>query len=398
MAISVRRLSTDDAEASRRLGWEAFGAPDSPPTETAAEAMERAGRTFFGAFAESRLAARMAWRDYESWYGGRLVRTAGIASVTVAAEARGRGLLSPLFAATLSDAHAAGAVISTLFPSAAGIYRRFGYELVSDYTTVSLPSWVLAGVSRPDAVTTRRAGVADVAAIRAVYAGWAAAQNGPLSRHGVSFPASEEDFLADFTGVTVAVDADGEICGFTSWDRGKGYGPDSVLEVSDLLALDVQGYRALLAAIGSFVSVTPTTRIDTSGNDIARLLLSTTDWLVTGSNPYMLAVLDVAGALTALSYPPGVYAQLPFRVHGLVLPNQDGTYVLQVADGASVCEPAAAGDERVFAARGLALLYAGTQSCANLRYAGLLAGGDPARDPVWDCLFGGRPMHIRDYF
>ena len=240
--------------------------------------MERAGRTFFGAFDESRLAARMAWRDYESWYGGRLVRTAGIASVTVAAEARGRGLLSPLFAATLSDAHAAGAVISTLFPSAAGIYRRFGYELVSDYTTVSLPSWVLAGVSRPDAVTTRRAEVADVAAIRAVYDGWAAAQNGPLSRRGVSFPATEEDFLADFTGVTVAVDADGEICGFASWDRGKGYGPEAVLEVSDLLALDVDGYRALLAAIGSFVSVTPTTKIDTSGNDIARLLLSTTDW------------------------------------------------------------------------------------------------------------------------
>ncbi len=398
MAISVRRLTTDDAEASRRLGWEAFGSPESSPTEPAAATLETPGRTFFGAFDGGRLAARMAWRDYESWYGGRLVRTAGIASVTVAAENRGRGLLSPLFADTLADAHATGAVISTLFPSAAGIYRRFGYELVSDYTTVSLPSWVLAGVARPDAVTTRRAEPADVPAIRAVYDRWAAAQNGPLSRRGVSFPETEVGFLGDFTGVSVAVGENGQICGFASWNRGKGYGPESVLEVSDLLAVGVDGYRALLSAIGSFVSVTPTTKIHTSGEDIARLLLSTTDWLVTGSDPYMLAVLDVVGALTALSYPPGVHARLPFRVSGLVLPDQDGSYVLHVADGASVCEPTQAGDEREFAARGLALLYAGVQSCANLRFAGLLTGGDPAHDPLWDCLFRGRPMHIRDYF
>src|SRR6478672_6993222 len=157
MAITVRTLDVEDAEASRQLGWEAFGLPASPPAETAVDALTRPGRTYFGAFDGSRLAARMAWRDYESWYGGRLVRTAGIANVTVAAEYRGRGLLSPLFAETLAAATSAGAVVSTLFPSAAGIYRRFGYELVSDYTTVSLPSWVLAGVSLPAEMIARRA-------------------------------------------------------------------------------------------------------------------------------------------------------------------------------------------------------------------------------------------------
>jgi predicted acetyltransferase len=397
MAITVRTLAEEDAEASRQLGWEAFGVPASPPTEPAASLLSTPGRTWFGAFDGSRLAARMAWRDYESWFGGRLVRTAGIASVTVAAEYRGRGLLSALFAETLAAATSAGAVVSTLFPSAAGIYRRFGYELVSDYTTVTLPSWVLAGVARPAEVTTRRADLADVPAIRGVYDAWAAAQNGPLSRRGVSFPASDRELLDDFTGVTVAESA-GEVCGFASWDRGRGYGPDAVLEVSDLLASSPDGYRALLAAVGSFLPVTPTTKIDTSGDDLARLVLATTDWKVTGSDPYMLGVLDVAGALAGRSYPPGVSARLAFRVGGLALPDSDGTYLLQVADGASVCKRTAPGGERAFHARGLALLYAGVQSCANLRFAGLLSGGDLDQDPMWDCLFGGRQMHIRDYF
>jgi hypothetical protein len=44
------------------------------------------------------------------------------------------------------------------------------------------------------------------------------------------------------------------------------------------------------------------------------------------------------------------------------------------------------------------LLYAGVQSAANLRFAGLLWGGTPADDAILDALFGGRQFHIRDYF
>jgi hypothetical protein len=55
-------------------------------------------------------------------------------------------------------------------------------------------------------------------------------------------------------------------------------------------------------------------------------------------------------------------------------------------------------DDRTFHPRGLALLYAGVQSCANLRWAGLLTGGLREQDAVWDTLFGGRQFHIRDYY
>jgi predicted acetyltransferase len=144
--------------------------------------------------------------------------------------------------------------------------------------------------------------------------------------------------------------------------------------------------------------VTPTTTIDTSGDDLARLLLATTDWKVTRSDPYMLGLLDVAGALTGRPAPPGLRADLVFGVTGLPVTDRNGTYLLRVADGHSVCVRADSPAERVFAARGLALLYAGVQSCANLRFAGLLSAGDPGEDALWDCLFGGRQMHIRDYF
>ena len=84
---------------------------------------------------------------------------------------------------------------------------------------------------------------------------------------------------------------------------------------------------------------------------------------------------------------------LPFTVAGDGL---DGTYRLTAHGGVADCKPGD-GDGPVFTGRGLALAYAGVQSCANLRFAGLLSGPD-ADDARWDTLLGGRQFHIRNYF
>ncbi len=400
VAITVRPLEHADAEQARRLGGEAFGVPTSPPTQEAR--VDQPGVAWFGAFDDGVLVARMVDRVYDSCFGGVLVPTSGIAGVTVVAEARGRGTLSPLFAATLASARRRGAVLSTLFPTAPGIYRRFGYEVVADYVRVELPTTALTAVRAPIGTTTRRATLDDVEAIRGVYDHWAIAQNGPLSRRGVSFPGSAKELLSEFTGVTVAVDADGEVVGFVSWNRGQGYGESAAIEVADLLAGTADGYAALLRLVGSFASVAPATRIDTSGDDLARLHLPSLSWRITSSSPYMLKVLDVVGALTARHYPPSLSAELTLTLAGDVLPDLDGGYRLTVAGGRAQCvregaERLDAGD-RVLTPRGLALLYAGAQSSANLRAAGHLIGGDVAEDLDWDALFGGRQAHIRDYF
>ena len=394
MSLTVRRLQPADAEGARRLGWEAFGVPTTPPTTPAT--LDKPGMTWFGAFDADVLVARMVDRVYDSCFGGALVPTSGIAGVTVVAESRSRGALTPLFTATLEHARQRGAVISTLFPTAPGIYRRFGYELVADFVTVQLSTLALTAVARPATTTTRRAAAGDVEPIRRLYDSWALAQNGPLSRRGASFDASAGDLLTGFTGVTVAEDGE-ELVGYALWNRGQGYDETSALDVPDLLASTADGYRALLRVLGSFATVATTTRIDTSGDDLARLVLPSVGWQVQHSSPYMLRVLDVPGALRARRYAPALRAELDFTLAGDFLPGLDGTYHLSVSGGQADCVPAGASD-RVLSPRGLALVYAGAQSSANLRTAGHLHGGDPEQDLDWDAVFGGRQLHIRDYF
>lgn len=399
MTYAIRTPATaDEAEQSRRLAHEAFGMPAQPPTGPAE--LTAPGATVLAAFDGDRMAGRLTDRQYESWFGGRLVPTSGIGGVTVAMEDRGRGLLTPLFERLFAVAAEHGAVISTLYPSASAIYRRLGYEVIGSAETARVPIAALSRVRRPSGMITRRATVADVTAIREVYDRWAAAHNGPLSRRGPSFPATDQELINSFTGITVA-ERDGAVVGYASWQRGQGWGADAVLSVSDLFADSADGYRALLADFGSFASILGELSIGTSGLDLVRHLMPTSDWRVGQCDPYMLKIIDVPGALAARGYPAALSITVDFAVAGDPITGTDGSYRLEIAAGSATCrrtaDHAGADDLPTFTPNGLAIAYAGAQSAAGIRAVGGLTG--PAvDDESWNLIFGGRPVRIHDHF
>lgn len=396
---TVRPLTADDADAARGLGREAFGA--LPAGVTPPSGFPLPGRHDFGCFAGDRLVAKVVGREYHSWWHGRTIPTNGVAGVAVAPEHRGSGLLDDLLAGLLADGLVRrGEVVSTLFATAPGIYRRFGYEVVGSLDTVAIPAAALAGIRQEESVTLRRATAADVEAVTGLYDRWAAASNGPLTRRGPSFPATAEDLLGAFTGLTLAEDETG-LVGFCSWNRGSGYDESATVEVDDLLALTGAAYRALWRMLGTFSSVVGTITVSTSGADVARLSLPSAHWRVVDRHPYMLRVHDVPGALSGLPLcPPGW--QVPpvrFSVRDDLLGTTDGDWVVSVEAGVSACVAGPRVDGGpVFTPRGLAMVWSGAHPCADARAAGQLSGGSPDSDRTLDLLLGGRQVHIRDYF
>jgi predicted acetyltransferase len=398
MALTTRPLTRDDFDQSMALSREAFGHLPPGTTPPTAAGFPRPGYHAFGTFDDGHLVARVVTREYHSWFGGSAVPTGGIAGVAVTAERRGQKLLDDLFRVALDDGFRERAeVISTLFPTAPGIYRKFGYELVASYDEVEIPSSALTGIRAGDRVRTRRATPADFDAVREVYDVWAAAQNGPLTRRGPSFPTDAEGFIEAFTGVTLALDEEGEVIGFASWQRGSGSGESSTLEVSDLLALNADAYRALWRVLGSFGSVVGQVRVCTSGDDVARLSLPSAHWNVVARSPYMLRVHDVPGAFAARDWP--VDGEVSFAAAGDHVGTINGSWQLTIEQGKATCTPT---EETkggpVLTPSGLALAWAGAQTCANLRMAGHLSGGTAQDDAVLDRMLEPRPIHIRDYF
>ena len=394
-SFTIRPLTDADAETAGRLGREAFGHPDDPAASFGPVLLP--GRRTYGAFAGASLVAKVVDREFESWFGGSALPTAGIAGVAVSAEYRGRGLMAPLFAAALAAARSRGVLVSGLFPTQPGIYRRLGYELVTSFDTVAVPTQVLAQVARPDGVIVRRGVETDAPAVLAVYEAWAQAQNGALSRRGGSFARILDELRSTALAVTVA-ERDGQVVGFACWERGQHYGVKAALEVTSLHAGDPEAMAALLHTLGSFASAVPLINLRTSGDDLSRLLLRAADWQVVDTHPYMIKVLDVAGVLSALSYPAGVATEVEFTVAGDSVDENNVSYRLVVRGGRGICERrVGVSDGPILSPRGLALIVAGAQSCTNARFAGLIAG--PAgSDTLLDALFGGRQCHIRDYY
>jgi predicted acetyltransferase len=396
MPLTTRPLTRDDFDQSMGLIREAFG--DLPPgtTPQSPDDPPRPGYHAYGTFDDDHLVARLATRGYHSWFGGSAVPSGGIAGVVVTAERRGTKLLDELFRVALDDGlRERGEAVSTMFCTAPGIYRKFGYEVISSYDTVEVPAAALARIGAPAGVRTRRATPADFDAVCRVYDTWAAAQNGPLTRRGPAFPADAKAFIDAFTGVTLAVDDAGEVIGFASWHRGQETGDSATLEVVDLLALRGDAYGALWHVLGSFGSVVGQVRLCTSGHDVARLSLPSAHWKAVEREPYMLRVHDVPGAFAGRDWP--VDGDVAFSVAGDHLGTTNGTWRLVIDRGKATCAPAAAARGPVLTPGGLALAWAGAQTCANLRMAGHLSGG-MENDEALDRVLAPRPIHIRDSF
>ncbi|AKT51078.1 GNAT family N-acetyltransferase [Arsenicicoccus sp. oral taxon 190] len=406
----TRLLAPADARASWDLGAESFGypgpVPDPLPDPTRDEQIA------VGSFVGDRLVARAVALADRSWWGGREVATAGIASVAIALEQRGEGLLAPLLADLLDRARHRGDALATLYPTAQGIYRSSGFETVTSFDQVELDTRDLlaARADRADRadraargadaspVTLRRGTGADHDAVHRVYTAWARRHDGPLTRSGPRFPADAEAFLQALDGVqTTVAEQDGEVTGYALWQRADGY-HRGVTAVDDLLATTPEAYLSLLHHLGSSYAVAPRTTLWTSGDDVIRVLLPSNAWRRVDCRPYKLAVLDVPAALAARGWAPHVDAELRFAVTGPA--PVAGCYRLRVEAGRATCEPDASGRAdgiRVMSPRSLALTYAGARSSASQRAVGLL-DGPTTNDATWDALTGGRAVQVRDYF
>lgn len=391
MATEIRPLTSEDLRALHALGHEAFGVPRLP--EDAEPDPLRPGHRVVGVVQDGRVLAAASGIAHRSFWHRSEVRSLGIGGVSVAIEHRGSGLLAGLLADVHDAARSAGVALSTLYPSAPGIYRGQGYEVVGDALTLAVPTAVLAQVRVPDGVRLRRAELADVPAVQALYRRWAAGYNGPLTRTGPAFPATDAELLAAPSGTTL-VERDGELIGSCSFDRGTLTSSRATIGVRDLLALEADGYLALLASLGSSASVAGRVEIHSSGDDVVRLLGRSADWEVVEREPYMLAVLDVALACTQRRWP-----ELSVRLD-LTVADRDGEqgWSLELdGSGSATCEPVPARPGApTFTRRGFAARYAGSRSCHSLRQAGLLSG-DAGTDPLLDALFTGE-VQVRDHF
>jgi predicted acetyltransferase len=400
--VVIRPITVDDDyDAQMDLSQRAFGIySDQQAASWLHVARLRAGQgLFLGAFVGGVPAGAAMLHDMRQYWLGKPVRLAGVASVKVAPEHRGRGIGRTLMTELLNVTAERGYPLSALYPATAPIYRSLGWELAGAKHRFWVPARSLRDLAEPDQaargagaghrdVPVRGAGPADAATVIKIIgqSHLTARDAGPLTWD--EGPAAQWLGRKDLYSYLAADD------GFAAY---RWAGDD--LWVERVHARTPQTLRALWSVIASHSSTTDDVRGWASPHDPLWWLTRERDATITRRSMWMLRVVDAPGAIAARGFPPGISASVPLEIHDQPRPANSGHWRLTVADGTGTLTPNGGGpspDALTLGARGVAALYAGTP-VTTLRTAGLASGGTSEADAALDAVFAATPFMVDDF-
>ena len=419
--VEIRPLTPDDdMDAQVDLGQRAFGvmSPAQRANWTHVAAIRIGQGAFLGAFVAGRPAGAALFHDMRQWWGGRPMPSAGVASVKVAPEHRGKGIGRLLMTALLDRIAERGYPVSSLYPATVPLYRSLGWELAGGRYMAAVPARSLRTLLAPDPASgagaarglpdIRRAGPADAAAVNEVIARSheSARDSGPLTwdlgPHARWL--AREDMYAYLTDD-----------GFAAY---RWANDNEDLFVERVHAATPAALRALWQVIASHSSTAETVRVRIAPADPLWWLTHERDLTGTSRRMWMLRVVDAPAAIAARGFPPGVALTIPLIIRDTNRLTNHGRWTLTVSEGTGTLIPnepgflpsttvsartghaSPADSERAapltLGARGLAALYAGTP-LAPLRLAGLASGGTPEADAAIDAGFAATAYMVDDF-
>jgi predicted acetyltransferase len=396
----LRQLSPESLgeylETELDLARRAFGpiSERGRATRTATLRDAASNGRYFGIVDGRTLAASALYYDLRQWWHGRAMPAAGVASVKVAPEHRGRGIGRELMTGLLAEIEQAGYPLAVLYPATAPLYRSVGWELAGGQYQVCFPARSLRSLLPPQfpaaaaGSAPRRAGPGDAAQVTEV-----------LSRaHQLSGDCGPATFDADWTRRWLD---DPDLFAYLAGDGFAAYyWADGTAEIyaECVLAASAAGTRALWSVVGSHGSIARSLRACVPPSDPVCWLTSEPDPRPARTESWMLRIVDGQAAIAARGFPAGLAAAARLQIEDPQLAGNSGSWELQVSDGAGKLTPASGGGPGrtgavQLGARGFAALFAGVPM-ATLRRAGLAAGGTAA-DPDLDAAFAAQPYLLQ---
>lgn len=199
----------------------------------------------------------------EAWFGGLRVRVAGIASIGVAPEARGRGVGSAMLEHLCRTAAARGDALAVLYAFRQGFYARAGFANASTYRRLRLHPASIPWRAQPE-LRVRAASGADQPAMQACWDHVAKRRTGSLVRGERVW----EHRLADERRVWLVVEDGRGALGYVEWSLAQTEPhARTVLVVSEMAARSEAAERALWAAIGAQRDQVTEVRVDVASDD-----------------------------------------------------------------------------------------------------------------------------------
>ncbi len=380
MSFEIRKLTLDDLEEAMLLDAHAFG--DERRHDVAPQVEKARNRfdsdLYLGVFEDGEMTSMMCTVPVEIYLNGGLIPLGAVSPVANSPLHRRKGHSGAMLRRSLVQMREEGLALSGLYTPHPTFYRRYGWEVASEWRNVSFkPKDFGLTVEPSQRGRFRFLKADDWREMVPVFAAYAASGNGPFNR-------SENwwrSFVAEVpwrqgTDVVVWRSDAGATEGYAIYEQPSRPGPGysiTDIRVPELIAASSDAYLSLLAYFGRH-DIHNEVSIAIAPHDPILALFADSEKLQVRQGPaVLLRIVDFEAAMQAR---PAARmddeAELTLRLIDDSAPWNDGTWRIGIANGKTRVEPAAGEPEITTDARGLAPLFNGYISPAVAASAGLI--------------------------
>ncbi|MDE0803351.1 MAG: GNAT family N-acetyltransferase [Acidimicrobiales bacterium] len=351
---TIESLRAGDEAIRWDLGRQAFGSTDPFDPDRPGVVAERA----VAAYAGDRLAGQVVTIDFSMQWGGVAVPCGGVSGVVVRPEDRGHGLAKAMLRESFDRMRHRGEVVAALYPTTATLYRSVGFEIVGSHDWRKVPLHLIP-TEPASGLRWRRVEFGDPA-VRTVYESMATTLDGWFlpgdTWWGRTIHSCENDTRKNryaYVGARDGVDVAAAIYRYdTSDDRLYELGVDLLAGVDASAVAAALGFLAGNATTAGYLETTlPVELLGLHIPDIQHAAI-TNDW------PWMLRLIDVAGAFAARRFSGAVSGRVELHIDDPTIPDNAGPHLLEVSGGSAHVTPGGSGQVQV-SVNDLARIYAG---------------------------------------
>jgi predicted acetyltransferase len=311
----------------------------------------------------------------------------------VAAEWRGQGVARALMMRILEELKELSVPLSTLYPATQAPYRRVGYEQAGVRLTYRLELASIGDYGSPRGV--QRQGDLDLEARSRAYRRRAQATSGNLERSPWLWRRVFEP--PDGSAVHTFLLGEGADAGYAALQ----FVPTAVklrgeVGVRDMAVNDTAEATLLLELFSSYRSVFEAVLWAGGPVEPLLLLLPEQRYRIERRWDWMLRLVDVEKALAGRGYAPHVRGAVDLEVTDALIAANASRFTLQVEDGKAEVRRGGSGAVAIDV-RGLAALYTGHATAAQLAIAGLLRASSEDQAKL-AALFSGPAPWMSDFF
>ena len=397
MSLEIRPITDDEVERAEFITAYSFNSPDR---RDLARAVERARRFYpsewsLASFEDGEMTAFIRVLPFAMRVNGRGIPFGAVGPVVASPEHRRRGHVGALLRRALADMRERGQVLAGLHTPHPTLYRRYGWEIASLRRQYAFaPKEIVLKAQPSERGRFRLLKADDWAQADRVYRLHSAKRNGPLHRgevwwreavFGASQPVSSD--------VALWENGQGEPQGYVVYVQPTGQdakGPVSPYPfwVRELVALSADAYLNLILYVLRHDLPPEITWSAPADDPFLSLVDDAATVKLREEYDLLLRICDVEGALKLRSpaYPDHALA-LTLQVSDSSAPWNEGTWHIEVADGAVTVEKASGEADLALSATTLAPLFNGFLAPTGAALAGLVSARDEESLATADALF-----------